>query len=392
MEKTGHNVLFHPNYFASKKDQIKLEKLLKISNDELAHAIMKANKFKVFRVEKKPLKRYVPLDSKYRFKQIVKTYKLNKEQLLHGYSNKYINIFTDLLYENEIGKYAKRRLSLIDFRKKILKKNLNTSFEEFVKTEPLSEKYNFAKQNLNNIYLTTVIQKFDKEKYKQKYNYIISRNEKNGKNRNKSSNNRVLVKELSLLSNLNDNKLKLRLNTEKNLNSNNNNTTKIYSYNDSYKRNKKYNEIKKDSNLYTGLLSNTSLSVSNIYCNTERKNDDDNKYFGKLKPKEEYIEKGNKAIYIDYLKTKYHFFNTSNKDSKNYSDMKKRQLLFYNGRDKIEHHLEYPYKKEFFKRYYRLKNKSSRNNNILKSEDKKTNTIFNKTHNLANKRQKTTKF
>ena len=393
MEITNHYVLFHPNYLATKKEQIKLEKLLKLSNDKLDHAIMKANKFKVWRVENKAIKKYIPQDSKYRLKQIIKNYKLNKEQLSHGYSNKYINLFTDLLYENKTGKYAKRRLSLIDFRKKILKKKLNTSFEEFVKKEPLSEKFNFAKQNLNNIYLTTVIQRFDKDKYKQKYNCISSRNDKYCKNKNKSSNNRVLLKELSLISNLNDNKYKLKLNTEGNNNNYNNNIIKIYNYNDSYKKNNNNNENKNDNNnLYTGLICNTSLSDSNIYFNTERKNDDEKKYFGKLKPKEEYIQKRNKAKYIDYLKNKYHFFSTNNsKELKNYSEIKKRQFLFFNGKDKIEHALEYPYKKEFFKRYYRLHNKSSRNNDILKYEDKKNNEIFNFTHNLFPKRKTSTK-
>ena len=397
MEITSHYVLFHPNYLAAKKERMKLEKLLKLSKDKIEHSILKANKFKEWRVENKLLKNYVPQDSKYRFKQIVKNYKLNKEQLLHGYSNKYINLFTDLLYENDPGKYAKRRLSLVNFRKKVLKKKLNTSFEEFLKKEPLSEKYSFAKRKLNNIYLTTVIQKLEKDKYKQKYNCMTSRNEKYSNYRNKTDNNRLLVDEISLLSNSNDNKYKLKINAENisNYNNYNNNIIKMYGYNNSHKKINKNSENKKDSNLYTGLICNTSFSESNIYFNTDvdRKNDDENKYFGKLKPKEEFIEKGNKVKYIDFLKNQYNFFNTNNnKESKNYIDIKKRQNLFHNGKDKVEQPIEYPYKKEFFKRYYRLNNKSSRNRTVLKVENKKINDMFNLTHGLFHKIQKTTKY
>lgn len=394
MDITNQYILFHPNYLASKKAQIKLEKLLKLSNDEYKHHIIKPNKFKVWRVENKVLKKYVPQDSKYRFKQIVKNYKLNREQLLHGYSNKYINLFTDLLYKNNKKKYAKKRLSLVDFRKKILKNKLNTSFEEFSKKEPLSDKYNFSKQNLNNIYLTTVIQKFDKDKFKSKINCFTSKKEKNDRNKNSNTNsNRVLLKELSTVLNYNDQKYKLKLNPKKN----HNNLNKIFSYNDSCKQNNKIYESRNNNTLYTGLVCNTSFSDSNIHfisnnqnedkfnSYTDRINDEEYKYFGKLLPKEEYIEGRNKAKYIDYLKSKYNFYSGNNiKDLKNYSDIKKRQLLFYNARDKIEYQLEYPYKKEFFKRYYRLKNKN--NINIPKSEDKKNNE--NLIHSLFQKRKK----
>ena len=136
MDITNNNyVLFHPNYLASKREQIKLQQLIK--NDEGA-AIFKPSKLKVWRVENKQIQKYTPQDSKYNFKQIVKNFKLNREQLKHGYSNKYINIFTNLLNEKNLEKYPKKRLSLVDYRKKILKKKLNTSFEEFVQKNHFS--------------------------------------------------------------------------------------------------------------------------------------------------------------------------------------------------------------------------------------------------------------
>jgi len=376
--------LFHPNYLASKKDQIKLEQLLRLNSNEIKNSIFKPTKLKAWRVENKAIKKYVPQDSKYNLKQIVKKFKLNREQLLHGYSNKYINLFTDLLYENNLKKkYPKKRLSLIDFRKKVLKPKLNTSFEEFLKKEPLSDRYNFSKQNLNNIYLTTVIQKFDKDKLKQKINCLTTKKEKKDKNDSNTNSNRIIFQKFSSESNINDNKYKLRLNIENSINKNG----KKNSYIDSIKKNTKiYDNI--NTNIYGNNNDtkdfNSSLSELNIHIPsnnieervinnyTYRKDEDENKYFDKLTPKEEFIMGRNKAKYIDYLKNKYNFYTYGNiKDLKNYSEIKKRQMIFNSGKDRIEYPIDYPYKKEFFKKYNRLKSKN--NIKLLINEETKNN-------------------
>ena len=359
MDITNNNyVLFHPNYLASKREQIKLQQLIK--NDEGA-AIFKPSKLKVWRVENKQIQKYTPQDSKYNFKQIVKNFKLNREQLKHGYSNKYINIFTNLLNEKNLEKYPKKRLSLVDYRKKILKKKLNTSFEEFVQKEPLSERFNFSKQKMNNIYLTTIIKKLQNEKNKQK---------NSSKKIKKYKNNRIFLKDLLNESNSNDNKFKLKLNTET---YNNNNLEKIII------NNEKNNHIIYRNKLYGSSICNTSISESNIIIPTINKNsgkrinnyneqnDDEDKYFEKVNPKEEFIQKRNKAVYIDYLKNKYNFYSNKNmKDLKNYSEIKKRQIIFESGKEKIEHPLEFPYKKEFFKKFNRQYDSKNKIKELIK--------------------------
>ena len=355
MDITNQLALFHPNYLASKREQIKLAKLIKLNTDELINPKLNSNKVKPWRVENKKLKKYIPQDSKYNFRQIVKNFKLNREQLLHGYSNKYINILTNLLYENNQKKYAKKRLLLFDFRKKILKKKLNTSFEEYIEKEPLSDRYNFSKQKMKNIYLTTVQQKLDKEKNKSKYSSKKEISEKKEKNKNK---NRILL-------NSNDDKIKLKLNFD---NNNNNKSVKIFSYKDRYKKinNENINIINcKNSNLYGQRVCNTSFNESNINQiindDTYRKddNDDEYKYSIKLNPKEEFLQRRNKIKYIDYLKNKYNFYTSGNiKDLKNYSEMKKRQILFDSNKEQIEQPLEFPYKKEFFKKFNRYNSRN----------------------------------
>ena len=376
MDITNKYVLFHPNYLATKREQIRLQKLIRLNSDEIKSHLFKPNKLKVWRVEKKTKKKYIPQESKYNLKQIVKNFKLNREQLSHGYSNKYINLFTNLLYEKNIKKYAQKRLSLVDFRKKILKKNLNTSFEEFIEKEPLSEKYNFSKRNLNNLYLTTLIQKLEKSKNKEKNNCLTSRKEKE-KNKSNNKNNRILLKELFIEPNSSDYKLNIK-------NNNNDKLVKIFSYNDSGKKNNQNNENLINNNLFDSKIYDASISELNIHSNQNKiinnyiyaKDEDEYKYFGKLTPKEEFITGRNKAKYIDYLKNKYHFYTSNNiKDLKNYSEIKKRQLKFNSGKDKIEYVLDFPYKKEFFKRYNRINRKN--NIKLLINENIKNSDIHN---------------
>jgi hypothetical protein len=100
MEKADQYAFFSPNYFAAKKTQIKLEKLLNTDIKEYDHNIFTPNKKKEWRVQYNATQKCFLKDSQYNLKQIVKNFKLNREQFLHGYSNKYINLCTDLLYEN----------------------------------------------------------------------------------------------------------------------------------------------------------------------------------------------------------------------------------------------------------------------------------------------------
>ena len=375
MEITNKYILFHPNYLASKRDQIKLEKLLKLSTDDYKRYLINPNKLKVWRVEDKKTKKYVPQDSKYNFKQIVKNFQLNREQIKHGYSNKYINLFTNLLYENTKHKYAKKRLFLVDFRKRILKNHLNTSFEDYIQKEPLSEKYNFSKQKINSIYLTQVINKGDRVKQRPKnrnINFPLMGDKKY------SLSNKILMKELSNDINLNDNnKYGFRLNTEGNAKDN------FYIYSNSRKK-IPFDENNNFNYLCGKKICNTSSSETNIksvkkakniknyindnkaktiYNYTERKIEDENKYFENINAREEYFEGRNKAKYLDYLKRKYNFFTRNkSKDYKSYSEVKKRQFLYYDNKDKVEYHLEFPYKKEFFKKQNRMYNNKKKVN------------------------------
>ena len=124
MDKTDKYAFFSPNYFAAKKTQIKLEKLINADIKDYEHNIFTPYKKKEWRVQYNATQKFFPKDSQYNLKQIVKNFKLNREQFLHGYSNKYINLCTDLLYKNSKNKYAKKRLFLLEYRKNVSNKEM----------------------------------------------------------------------------------------------------------------------------------------------------------------------------------------------------------------------------------------------------------------------------
>ena len=338
MDKTDKYAFFSPNYFAAKKTQIKLEKLINADIKDYEHNIFTPYKKKEWRVQYNATQKFFPKDSQYNLKQIIKNFKLNREQFLHGYSNKYINLCTDLLYKNSKNKYAKKRLFLLEYRKNILKNHLTTSFDDYVQKEPLSEKYNFSKQNLKNIYLTQVISKYNEAllKYKNKNKSNSNTSRRNDDRNNLSLNKRILVKELSNDIITNNNKLKLSgLITERKV------KDKFYSYQNS--RKKLQNEEKRNYNKIYGTgakIYETSSSDSNdeevinnkksgINNYTEKINDE-SKYFEEVNPREEYFKGRNKAKYIDHLKNKYNFYTSrKSKDFKNYSEVKNRLILYW---------------------------------------------------------------
>jgi hypothetical protein len=380
MDKTDKYAFFSPNYFAAKKTQIKLEKLINANIKDYEHNIFTPYKKKEWRVQYNATQKCFLKDSQYNLKQIVKNFKLNREQFLHGYSNKYINLCTDLLYENSKNKYAKKRLFLLEYRQNVLKNHLTTSFDDYVQKEPLSEKYNFSKQNLNNIYLTQVISKFNETllKCKNKNKSYSKTSRRNDARKNLSLNKKILVKELSNDIITNNNKFKLSgLNTKRKI------KDKFYSYQNSRKKlqNDKRNNYNKiygtEANIYeTSSDSNeeevTNNKESRINNYTEKINDE-SKYFEEANPREEYFKGRNKAKYIDHLKNKYNFFTSrKSKDYKNYSEVKNRQLLFYTGKDKLEIPNKNPFKKEFFKKInmFNYNHNKKNKNGIKRNEDK----------------------
>ena len=371
MEKKIQYALFNPNYTSSKNDQIKLKKYINTKKDEKVSHLSTPTKLHDWRIENKAVKEYIPQESKYNFKQIIKNFKLNKEQLSNGFSNKYMDIFTDLLFKSKKKPYSKKRLCLIDFRKKILKHHKNTSFEVYIKEEPLSEKFDFSKQSMNNIYLS------DKSYYKLKYKSYFNTPKKDFYKNIGNIKDKILTTELSKEKILNDNTSKSKLNIESE------GDEGIENYNNRRKNRNNFN------NLYNPIFYNTPFtkSYNNLNSNEIKiinKNNEKKKivekdyfesnFFGKINPKEEFFEKRNKPKYIDYLKNKYHFYlNNKELDDKNYTEIKKRQLNYFNGKNKVKHPLEYPFKKEFFKKLNRFKNKDDINkdkpNNKIKITD-----------------------
>lgn len=336
------------NYFSVKKGQINLEKLIKRAEDISLKSYL-LNKNKIYE-EKKDKKIYLPQESKFNLKQINKIYNINRDDNnINGFSKEYINLFTDLLYENNPINYSKIRLSLINFRKKILKKKLSISFDDFMEKE--NSPKNNETNNLKTIYSS---------KYNKKLRNAIFKNS----DKNNSINKIHLTLSQRKISSFNI-KIKNQLKLNFDIINNNKNEEK---------QEKPYKSLsKKNFHLpFTGLDKN-KLKTINCY-NLKKFEEDDKKYMWESSPEDDYIQRNNKIRFIDYLKTQYNFYrNKSHKAMRNIEEQRKRQKLFNNDKIKIMKSVEFPYKKEFFSKFNRLMFGEKNKDLLIKKKTKKIN-------------------
>ena len=317
------------NLFSSKRNQLSLEKIIKATETKYNHKF-NPNKSKVYE-ENNNKKTYSLQESKFDLKQILKNYSLFRESRLNGFTRKYIELFTDLLYENDSKNYSAKRLSLVNYRKNIIKKNITLSFEDFIRRE--SPRDNFKQEN---IYITDI----NKNLYNSKFKHKNKFNLKNLLKKNQLKEGKSSINFLK--------RINLKINMEET----------------PFSRNKKINKYKSFSRITfpfnkTKINSNHRLKTINSY--TYKKNnddDDDKKYMWEMNPKDELIEKNNRTKFIDYLNKQYDFYKYRTiKEKKNTKEIRKRQFVYSNDKlDKIKIHkrVEFPFKNEFFAKLNRL--------------------------------------
>ena len=82
--------------------------------------------------------------------------------------------------------------------------------------------------------------------------------------------------------------------------------------------------------------------------------------------KEEYLENNNKIKFINYLNNKYKFYKYKTlEEKKNIKEIHKRQNLFNKEIIKLNKKIDFPYKKEFFSKFNRLKMKNIYKINVI---------------------------
>ena len=307
------------NLFSSRRGLLSLEKIIKSSENTKYNP----NKSKTEK-ETHNKKVYSLTESKFNLKQILKNYKLNRESHLNGFTRKYINLCTDLLYENDHQNYSAKRLSLVNFRKNVIKKGVGISFEQFLESVPRN-----INSTKNSIYITDINHKFYNLKKKGiSKPYLNSENKKN--------NTKNEISSIDFLK-----KINLRLNFDK-----------IIS------RNKKTFKIKSLSleNTPTNHFKiNTKNQLKTVNSYTYKKNEEYKKYLWNINPKDELLEKNNKMKFVNYLGNKYDFYKYKiMKQKKNLKEFCKRQILYNKDRFTIYKRVDFPFKKEFFTKLNRL--------------------------------------
>ena len=306
------------NLFSSRRGQLNLEKLLK-STQKSNHNFFKPSKKRV--EEEKKI--YFTQESKFNLKQILKHYSLYRKSLENGFTRKYINLFTDLLYESKSKNYSMKRLFLVDFRKNIIKKKLSLSFEDFFENKSLNNCKDRQNKHINNIYRTKTNSNLFNLKLKNKN--INNKGNKTERSRNN--------KEISSINFLKKTNLLIKLEGS------------------SSTKNMKTNNIPIE---YA--KNNNKSHFHTITSYNYKKNNEGQKYMWNANPKDELIEKNNKVKFIDYMNQKYDFYKYRTlKEKKNLKEIRERQIIFSNDRIKIKKKVEFPYKKEFFGKLNRLR-------------------------------------
>ena len=319
------------NIFSFKRDQLNLEKFIQTAENLKKSYFIQDRKNIV--EEDKNKKAYSKQESKYNLKQILKNYNLNRIGNKNGFTKEYITLLTDLLYENNSKNYSAKRLCLVDFRKKIIKKKISLSFQNFIENGSLTERTH------NRIYLTNEDQKFLNLKYKNKT--LSNLNNKINKLQNSRS-----KKKLSNSTSI-DFLKKINL--------------KIYVDSNSSSKNIKKNTISEfNFPEYPPINKKHKIKSKTIEAYTYKKTDDENKkYLWNNSPKEEYLEKNNRTKFIHYLNSKYDFCKYETIfNKKSIKEIYKRQSLFNHEIIKINKKVDFPFKKEFFSRFNRLKFKN----------------------------------
>jgi len=326
-------------FFLARKSQLNLERFIKESellyND--SDIIKKINKKKI-EEENKNKQAYPPQESKYNFLQIVKNYNLNRIGRQNGFTKQYISLLTDLLYKNDHENYSSKRLSLVDYRKEILKKNISISFEDFIERITFPEKFE------DNLYLTNINRKLYNLKHKNKYKYKYPFNYLKMMNKTQKTRNIKYLSSTNFFKNIN-----YKFNLNNNLSS----------------RNLKMKSVS-ETNIpidFTKISKPNKLKTITAYTYKNKK--EENKYMWQLTPEDELKQLNINTKFFHYLDNQYHFFkDTKSKDKKNIKDINKIKILFSKNRIKLDKKVEFPYKKEFFNRLNRLKLKRFKQNSI----------------------------
>lgn len=315
------------NLFSSKRGQMNIEKFI-TSAENLNNEFFIQNKKNDNYEENKDKKSYK--ESKYNLKQILKNYNLNRMGNKNGYTKEYINLFTDLLYENNHKNYSIKRLCLVDFRKKVIKNKISLSFQNFMENGSLSDRIH------SKINITNNEQKLINLKGKNKtFSYL---NSKKIKSRNFLTNK----KEISSIDFLK--KINIKINPE------------INSFS---KNNKKFSLSELSTLDFPKIIKPHKIKSKTIESYNYKKTKNDNKYAWYNDPKEEYLEKNNRIKFIDYLSNKYDFYKYKTiHDKINIKEIHKRQNLFNKDIIKLNKKVDFPFKKEFFMKFNRLKLKN----------------------------------
>ena len=291
-------------------------------------------------------------ESKYQTKLILKRYRFNKTKKILGYTNEYINLFTELLASKNHSGYPKERLNLVNYRERVLKQNKKQSYNNFFN---LNDNASVKGKNLfsdKRLYPNSIKKQKD-EFYNYSPNSMIFKKLKAKLRRNKKNNLRTFKNFYS----------------DYNKNSPSNELTNFSytNYNDKDSKNDQIKKIKyksltksKINKLFFVNNTNSNKYVMTTGNKKFNQNVDDEDIFHdeeeKLNKEEQFIINGDKDEYEKYLKEKYGFFENKNDKRLQYiKEAKQRYLLVFKNNKVIEKKNSHKITEEYFRKISREK-------------------------------------
>ena len=106
--------LYKPTYIEDKKDIEMIDHYIKLEGEGFEGKIFTGKSDLVkWRVKSKAEKGKIDQNDLYEVNQIVKRYNFDMKQKIYGFTNNYINTFTDLLYKKKGKTYMKKRKEML---------------------------------------------------------------------------------------------------------------------------------------------------------------------------------------------------------------------------------------------------------------------------------------
>ena len=160
--------LYKPTYIEDKKDIEMIDHYIKLEGEGFVGKIFTGKSDLVkWRVKSKAEKGKIDQSDLYEVNQIVKRFNFDMKQKIFGFTNNYINTFTDLLYKKKGKKYMMKRKEMLQESKKKDKKLIHQSKGFYITEQKESDFCSNTNSNQTNRTKRKIFDRLNSKHYTQ---------------------------------------------------------------------------------------------------------------------------------------------------------------------------------------------------------------------------------